>query len=121
MGPNDDDNDDELSEEAGEWEQHQAALFEAIEEFQEEHDVNDSAMSLLLADLAANKRMMGYALEVEQPSGTGLKLELDRFRRELDDLFRELKKNADEFVSQAKKLIEQVAREEAEHEEDEEP
>jgi hypothetical protein len=119
MGQNGD-NDDEHDDDHGEWERHQAALFEAIEEFQEEQDINDSAMSLLLADLAVNKRMMGYALEVEQPSGTGLKLELDRFKRELDDMFRELKKNAEEFISHAKKLIEQVAREEAETDEDEE-
>lgn len=121
MGPNDDNTDDELGEDAGEWERHQAALFEAIEEFQEEHDINDFAMSLLLADLAVNKRMMGYALETEKPSGTGLKLELDRFRRELEELFRGFRKNADEFVAHAKALIEQVAREEAELDEDEEP
>ena len=121
MGPNDNMNDDELDEADGEWEKHQSALFEAIEDFQEEHDINDSAMSMLLADLAMNKRVMGYALEVEHPSGSGLKLELDRFKRELDELFRGFRKNADEFVAQAKALIEQVAREEAELNEDDEP
>jgi len=118
MGQNN--NGDDLDEDDNEWERHQAALFEAIEDFQEEHDINDSAMSLLLADLSVNKRMMGYALETAQPSGTGLKLELDQFKRELDDMLRELKKNADEFITHAKKLIEQVAREEGELEDDDE-
>jgi hypothetical protein len=50
-------------------------------------------------------RMMAYAATVAKPSGGGLKLDLDRFRRDIEDLIRESKKDADRFIAQAKESI----------------
>jgi hypothetical protein len=42
---------------------------------------------------------------VEKPSASGLKLELDRVRREIDDYVRSSKKSAEEFVAASKKAL----------------
>ena len=43
--------------------------------------------------------------DVEKPSGSGLKLDLDRFRREVDDALRHAKKGADEFIENIKPVL----------------
>ena len=48
--------------------------------------------------------MIGYALETDKPSASGLKMDLDRFGREVDDCIRSAKKSADEFIDEAKDL-----------------
>jgi hypothetical protein len=63
------------------------------------------ALHQLVQDYTSVKmHMVGYALETEKPSASGLKLHLDRFRREMDHLIRDAKKNADQFIAQAKTL-----------------
>ena len=49
--------------------------------------------------------MMGYAMSVARPSAGGLRLDLDRFRREAEDLIRVMKKDADRFIAQAQATI----------------
>jgi hypothetical protein len=80
-------------------------LFERVAEFTEEEDVADDIVPLLLLRLSLTMRMMTYAVSVAKPSGSGLKLDLDRFRRDADDLIRDLKKNADRFIAQTKEAI----------------
>jgi len=45
-------------------------------------------------------------LSVAKPSGGGLKLDLDRYRRDAEELIREMKRDADQIVAQAKETIE---------------
>ena len=40
-----------------------------------------------------------------KPSGGGLKLDLDRFRRAADELIREMKKDADRFIAQVRETM----------------
>ena len=40
-----------------------------------------------------------------KPSGGGLKLDLDRFRRDADELIREMKKDADHFIAEARESM----------------
>jgi len=89
-------------------------LFLRISEFSEEEDVADELLPLMLLRLAVTMRMMNYVVSVDKPSGFGLKLDLDRFRRDTEDLFRAMKKEADDFIIQAKETIAA-----AEHEQDE--
>ena len=49
-------------------------------------------------------RMAAYGGGVEQPSVAGLKLDLDRFRRELDEGVRAAKKDAEAFIEEAKRV-----------------
>ena len=56
----------------------------------------------LLLRLSMTMRMMAYATSVAKPSAGGLKLDLDRFRRDIEDLIRATKKDADRFIAEAK-------------------
>jgi len=80
-------------------------LFQRVSEFAEEEDVADDILPLLLLRLSATMRVMAYAVSVAKPSGGGLKLDLDRFRRDADELIRELKKDADRFIAQARESM----------------
>lgn len=80
-------------------------LFERVSEFADEEDVADDVLPLLLLRLSATTRMMAYAVSVAKPSGGGLKLDLDRFRRDADELIREMKKDADRFIAQAEESM----------------
>jgi hypothetical protein len=62
-------------------------LFQRVSEFADEEDV------------------AAYAVSVAKPSGGGLKLDLDRFRRDADELIREMKKDADRFIAQVRESM----------------
>ncbi len=89
-----------------------------ISEFAEEHDLPVGALSPLLLDLAVLTRMADYAMSVEKPSGSGLKLDLDRMHREVDHFVRDCKRHADEFVANSKDAL-QAAKAELEAEDQE--
>jgi hypothetical protein len=76
-----------------------------ISEFAEEHDLPVGALSPLLLDLGVTSRMMDYVLSVEKPSASGLKLDLDRMGREVDDLVRSCKRGADEFIEHSREAL----------------
>src|SRR5579872_1998379 len=73
-------------------------LFHRVSEFAEDEGVADEILPLLLLRISLTMRMMAYAMSVSKPSGGGLRLDLDRFRRDAEDLIREMKKDADQFI-----------------------
>ena len=102
--------------EAGdELDQHGLALHQLIQDYMDEHDLPDELGALMLLNISVRMRMVGYALETERPSPSGLKLDLDRFQREIGDCIRAAKKGAEEFIEEA-----MVLREAAEEEEEDE-
>ena len=86
------------------------ALFTHIEAFADEHDVTDTALSILLLDIGIGLHMTGYVESMENPSGTGLKLALDRLRRQFEHMTRDAKKRADEYVVEAKAAVAEATR-----------
>ena len=80
-------------------------LLRRVSEFADEEDVADDLLPLLLLRLSATTRMMAYAASVAKPSGGGLKLDLDRFRRDADELIRLMKKDADAFIAQVRESM----------------
>jgi hypothetical protein len=80
-------------------------LFQRVLEFADEENVADDILPLLLLRVSATMRMMAYAASVTKPSGAGLKLDLDRFRRDADELIREMKKDADRFIAQVRESM----------------
>ena len=80
----------------------QRKLFEQIEAFMQAQDIEDGFMVELLADAAVHLRMTAYGLDVEKPSVAGLKLDLDRLRQELEQMIRDAKRGADEFIERVK-------------------
>ncbi len=88
------------------------ALHDHLQAFADEHDLLQGAVSLLLLDAAVKWRMTDYAVSVKKPSASGLKLELDRMRRELEEMLHGAKKSADEFIAHAKDAIAEAERDE---------
>jgi hypothetical protein len=117
MSSNDDDFGDAQSNAAmDEFNRHTSAIHQLVQDYIDEHDLLEEMMSVVLLNLSVRLRMIGYALETEKPSASGLKLDLDRFQRETDSCVRAAKKDADRFIADAK-----AARAKAENEADEEP
>ncbi len=93
-------------------------LFQRVSQFADEEDIGDDLLSLLLLRVSATTRMMAYVMSVAKPSGGGLKLELDRFRRDADEFIREMKKDADYLIANARESIAAAATDEDEEEEE---
>jgi len=91
-------------------------LFQRVAEFAEEEEVADELLSPLLLRLSLTTRMVAYTATAAKPSTAGLKLDLDRFRRDIEDLIRAAKKDADLFIAQAR---ESMAAAELDEDEDE--
>ena len=90
------------------------SLFERVSEFAEDEEIDDELLSMLLFRLSLTTRMMAYAQNAAKPSAGGLKLDLDRFGRDIETHLRESKKDADRFVAEAKASIAAAEREEDE-------
>ena len=105
MSDNDDFFGESENEGASDFDRLSHRLFEHVNDFADEEDIADEVLALLLLQLSGTIRMMTYAMSVAKPSGGGLRLELDRFRRDADELLREMKKNADQFIARAKVTI----------------
>ena len=116
MNSRNDDFDEEAETAIDELDRHGLALHKLVQDYMDEHDLSDDMTALMLLNISVRMRMVGYALEAEKPSGSGLKLALDRFRREMDECIRADKKDAEGFVAEAKAL-----RAEAEKEANETP
>ena len=98
------------------------AFHEHAQEFAQERELNDGIVSLMALRLSLSARMLDYVMSTEKPSGSGLKLDLDRFRRDMDESVRAAKKGADEFVAMAKQaLVEAESEAETDEETDEKP
>jgi hypothetical protein len=98
-----DDRDDLFGEEPEEdFERLTDVLYQRVIEFAEEEEVSDEWLSPLLLRLALSSRMVAYASTAAKPSGGGLKLDLDRFLREINEIIRAAKKDADQFIAKAK-------------------
>jgi hypothetical protein len=105
--PEDQDNlfDDDDEETLSEFDRLTEILSQRMVEFAEEEGIPDELLSPLLLRLSLTSRMVGYAASAAKPSGAGLKLDLDRFRRDVENIIRETKKDADRFIAHAKESI----------------
>jgi hypothetical protein len=93
---------------------HREAIHDLMDEYAIEHDLSAGFASDLALDVGLQLRMIAYCLDTAKPSGSGLKLELDRCRRELEETFRDYNKTADEIVRSMKETIEAAQRGEEE-------
>jgi hypothetical protein len=89
----------------GDFDRFTEALFQHVIAFAEEEEIADELLSALLLRLSVTSRMVAYTGSAAKPSGAGLKLDLDRFRRDIDNIIRERKKDADRFIADAKASI----------------
>src|ERR1700678_4413334 len=87
------------------FDRHIQAIHDFMQDYVDKHDIPEPAGADLLLSVALNMRMVGYALYVEKPSTGGLKLDLDRFRGEIDLALRQAKRDAGEFIERIKPLL----------------
>jgi hypothetical protein len=80
-------------------------LNQRVLEFADEEEIDEEMLWPLLLRLALTTRMVGYMANAAKPSGGGLKLDLDRFARDIEGLIRETKKDADRFVAHARETM----------------
>jgi hypothetical protein len=99
---------DDSDADADDYERMRDLLHAHISDFAEEHDLPIGALSPLLVDIAVTTRMTDYALAMEKPSASGLKLDLDRMARDVQDFVRDCKRHADEFIAHTKKAIQEA-------------
>lgn len=114
------DNFDDESDEAYDaaFDEHRTALYDLLMTYADKHELSDGFMAVLASDIGLSLRMVAYASETEKPSVGGLRLDLDRFARELGESVRDAKKHAAEFIAEAKEAREQDEAEDGEADED---
>jgi hypothetical protein len=100
-----DDEDDDFTEFADEFEQHTKAIYQLVADYMDDLEVPEAVIAEVLLHMAVNMRMVAYAMDAEKPSVAGLKLDLDRLRGGMDQLVRESKKGAEAFIASAKAAI----------------
>jgi hypothetical protein len=95
-------NDLEFDQFAEDYKKHRDALFELIAGYMDEQDLEEGYTAQLLLDLTIGMRLTAYGMGVESPSAGGLKLDLDRWRRDVDEFVREAKKGAEDYIRTVK-------------------
>ncbi len=106
MPDNNDLFDDDGEETLAEFDRLTQLLSEHIVKFADDEDISDEMLPALLFRIAMTSRMVGYVATTAKPSAGGLKLDLDRFRRDVEDVIRETKKDAEAFIAHTKEAIE---------------
>jgi len=91
------------------YETHRGGIYEVLVAYADEHDLSDGFLAHIVSDVGLSLRMVAYASETDAPSATGLKLDLDRFAKELGDSVRDAKKDAAEFIAEAKQSRDEQA------------
>ena len=109
--------DPDVQEFMDEVEQHSRAIYEMVSDYMDDLEVPEAIISHVLLSLSFNMRMVAYVIDTEKPSATGLRLDLDRMRSEIEQILRESKKGAEVFIKSAKTAIAE-AEKEADAEED---
>ncbi len=105
---------------AEEMDRHGHEIHEFVTTYLDEHDISEGVASHMMLSLAINLRMLAYGLETAKPSASGLKIDLDRFGREIEEVIRDTKKHAEEFIAEIKAALADGAEDEDEHEDEHE-
>jgi hypothetical protein len=86
-------------------ERHGEAVYALVADYAVEHQLGDGFVADLTFEAGLRLRVMTYLADTAKPSGSGLKLDLDRCLRDLEDMFRDYKKMADEFIQSAQEAV----------------
>ena len=89
-----------------EQEAHVEEIRNIVLDYVEDNDVPEATAIVALIELAVSMNMGAYVGSVEKPSVSGLKMEIERFGKEIDAILRDAKKNAEGFIEDYKSAIE---------------
>jgi hypothetical protein len=81
-----------------EQEAHVEEIRNIVLDYVEDNDVPEATAIVALIELAVSMNMGAYVASVEKPSVAGLKMEIERFGKEIDAILRDAKKNAEGFI-----------------------
>ena len=100
----------DFGEEAGEaegstYERLRVNLQKLVTDFADENEMSSGFLAMLLLDLGVSSHVVHYVTTVDKPSVGGLKLELDRLRREIDEMVRAFKKDAETILAATKQAM----------------
>lgn len=91
--------------------QDQDALFIALAELMEERELDEEMLVPLLIDAVYHYRALAYVAATAQPSGDGLRMDLDRLRKMIEEAHRGYRKDAPEIVKELSTFLDEMARE----------
>lgn len=97
-GPDQPFDDAEFAAFEAEQDRHRGAIFKLISEYADEHGLDDAGMAYMLLEMAVSVRTVAYATETEKPSVAGLRMDLDRFFKDIGEIVRESKRHADKTL-----------------------
>jgi hypothetical protein len=89
-----------------EYERLRDMLDNQVSDFADQHAVSFDTLSLLLIDCGVTNALTRYLLSVDKPSASGLKLELDRLRRKIENFISLHKGDVDDFIRDSREWIE---------------
>jgi hypothetical protein len=108
--------DAELKEATEAYERDRDGLHDLIADYLDDFEIDAGTGVHMLLDIMVGLRVAAYGFSVENPSASGLKLELDRLSREIADYLRVTKKNAESSIEEIKQARADAEREEGEEE-----
>lgn len=86
----------------------QNAVIEALALVMEERGLDEGELAALLVGELYHYRAIAYVMGTAKPSESGLRMDLDRLRKEIDELHREYRKNAGGIVRDILAAIEDM-------------
>lgn len=89
----------------------QAALFSVLAKLLDEREMEEGELAALLIDAVYHFRSLAYVVDTPKPSETGLKMDLDRLRKLIDEVHRDYRKNAAAVISDMISVLDAVAAE----------
>lgn len=83
----------------------EAALFEALDGVMEERGIGEHDLVPLLLAAVYHYRSLAYVADTAKPSEAGLKMDLDRLRKMVDEVHRGYRKNAAQVVAEISEML----------------
>lgn len=87
----------------------EAALFGALLDVMDERGLDEGGLVPLLLDAAFHYRSLAYVVATAKPSESGLRMDLDRMRKLIDEVHRDYRKNAADVVRSLIAMLDAVA------------
>jgi hypothetical protein len=83
----------------------EAALFEALDRIMEERGMSEHDLVPMLIGAAYHYRSLAYVAETAKPSEAGLKMDLDRLRKLVEEMHRGYRKSAAEVIKEIAEML----------------
>jgi len=83
----------------------EAALFDALDKVMDERGIGEHDLVALLLAAAYHYRSLAYVADTAKPSEAGLRMDLDRLRKMVDEVHRGYRKNAGQVVAEIAAML----------------